>query len=141
MNVKKEWFPVYAPDNGRVTDYVIMEGDPINGTFIGCYGDMGSANYHARLHNNFVSPVGLLNEIDAMFQSEIHFRITGFWDGGITWEVGAKAKGNEATIEEAMVAMVNAAKVEFPNSYFALTRQYEVPVSEDLYEKDFEELS
>lgn len=138
MNIKKEWFPVYAPDNGRVTDYVIMEGDPINGTFIGCYGNMGSAHYHARLHNNFVSPIGLLNEIDAMFQSEIDFRITAAWDMGIDWDCGHQLQGNEPTIEEALVAVVNAAKKLYPNSDFAQSRCYEVPLSEDLYEKDFQ---
>jgi hypothetical protein len=140
MNIKKEWFPVHVPDSGRVTDYVIMEGDPVNGTFIGCYGDMSAASYHARLHNNFVSPIGLLNEIDAMFQSEIDFRITA-WAGGIEWDCGHQLQGNEPTIEEALVAVVNAAKKLYPKSHFALTRPYEVPLSEDLYEMEFEDLS
>lgn len=134
---KKQWYPVHSVDSGRITDFIVMAGDPINGEFVGCYADMGTAHYVSRIHNNHVSTNMALREVDLMFQSEIHFGIIGHWDGGIEWFLGwdyrtATTKGNEATMEVALAAMVNAARVAYPASVYASLFPSNITIDPDL---------
>lgn len=148
---KKPWFPVYAPDNGGVTDNVIMEGDPINGDLIGYYRSMGDAHYYSRLHNEHVSSDLVLQEVQSMYQSEIHFFLNGFWDAGIEWYLGPMGfkdldeyesgvnRGCAETVEEALVEMVNAARRQYPESTFARGKPSDIHLEQD--QRTVEDLS
>lgn len=143
---KKTWYPVHCPDNGGLTDNVIMEDNPITGRLVGHYQSMGNAHYHATLHNIHVSAHAVLREVDLMFQSEIHFGIVGHWDGGLEWylglelpAVGEGVRGNEPTIELALAAVANAARRAYPESDFALAFASDVTVEPD--QRTVEELS
>ncbi len=104
----------------------VFEGDQL----IADYESPGSASYAARLHNNHQSTNAVLSQIDEMFQSEINFTVKGFWDGGISWSLDGDAgydaeaaerglQGVAPTIEEALVALRNGARRNFPRSLFA----------------------
>lgn len=147
---KKPWYAVHAPDSGRITDFAILEGDPITGTFVACYGDLGTAHYYARLHNQHRSTSTALNEFDAMYASEISFVLVGMWDGGIDWHVGngpsvdsmidnAAASGNARSIEEALIDTTNAARRAYPQSTFASGRRSDVLLCAD--QRTVEDLS
>jgi len=141
---KPTWYPVEAPDNGGPTDFVIMEGDPINGRRVGNYADLGAAVYYCRLHNDHESLNYALNEIQAMYQSEIHFGLVGFWDGGIEWYLGvdletADERGNKPTVEEAIVELTNAARRRYPTSTYARGRASDISLVED--QRTVEDLS
>ena len=80
----------------------------------------------------------LVDQSQAMYDSEIDFLLVGFWDGGIDWYLGnapsadgqivsAKAAhtdekprvGNSKTIEGALADMAAAAKLSWPDSEYA----------------------
>lgn len=139
---RKTWFPVedYTSDNTGPTPWVIKEGDPINGPIIGNYSDLGTAHYKCRLHNQHESLNYALNEVQAMYQSEIHFGLIGFWDGGIEWYLGidypgdtvvGETRGNEETVEEAIVALTNAARRRYPESAYASGRACDIALVAD----------
>lgn len=74
-----------------------------------------------------------IQRAQAMFDSEIHFMLFGFWDGGVGWYLGGSPDptnfvreaidrggfGNEPTIEAALAQMANRARVAYPQSDFA----------------------
>lgn len=151
---KTTWYPVedYTSDNTGVTPWVIKEDDPINGRIVGNYKDLGTAFYYCRLHNEHESLNYALNEVQAMYQSEIHFGLIGFWDGGIEWYLGSgypgdyhdytvagETRGNEETVEEALVALTNAARRHYPESTFALGRACDIALVSD--QRTVEDLS
>lgn len=147
---KHIWCPVedYTGANTGPTPWVIKEDDPINGRIIGNYVDLGTAHYYCRLHNQHESGNYALNELQAMYQSEIHFGLVGFWDGGIEWYLGldlADASpalgtwGNEETVEEAIVALTNAARKRYPQSVFASGRASDISLVVD--QRTVEDLS
>lgn len=127
---KSQWLPEEIDGTAQ-----ILEGD-LFGKGIGRYADMGTACYSARLHNNHVSGSDVLREVDRMFQSEIHFGIRAQWDAGIAWYLGwdadsAISTGSGATIEEALIGLVNAGRANFPDSVFARLFQGDLVVDPD----------
>ena len=138
-STKSVWYPAHVVDSGRATDFLVVADDPINGEVVGASGDMGEAQYTARVHNLHVSGSSVMHEVDIMFQSEIHFDIHALWDGGIIWSLGDgdDRNGVEDTIEEALAAMTNAARRVFPESSFAMRYASDVVVASDQrYEED-----
>lgn len=99
--------------------------------FIGNYASPESAHYVARLHNNHQSRNTVLSQVDEMFQSEINFTVTGFWDGGITWSLDDSYHGNEQTIEEALIALRNRARHCYPDSLFAQRNSFDMELETD----------
>ena len=118
--------------------FVVRSGNPVDGPIVARYRDLGTAFYHARLHNDHGSTHYALNEVQAMFQSEIHFALIGFWDGGIEWYLGsslewASDRGNAPTVEEAIVNMTNAARRRYPESTFGRERPSDIVLDEEPY--------
>lgn len=75
-----------------------------------------------------------MNTLQRLYDSEINWEISTFWDGGFIWRLGDehngwKASGNTNTLEEAISALAEAARKHFPDSAFA--KEQEI---------DFEEL-
>lgn len=65
-----------------------------------------------------------MDELQALYDSEINFNISTFWDAGFQWKLGDesngfKAEGEEATIKEAVAELVKAARKHYPESEFA----------------------
>lgn len=92
-----------------------------------------------------------INEAQAMYGSEIHFMLFGFWDGGIGWYLGGSPDptlfmqeaidkghaGNSQSIERALVEMANHARGMYPQSDFTRGRPQDISVPSDhrwLYE-------
>jgi hypothetical protein len=77
----------------------------------------------------------LAYEIDALqmlYDSEIHFELSCFWDGGFIWKLGDctngySAEGHADSVDEAIMQLRDAALIHFPQSEFAklvlITRQ------------------
>lgn len=66
--------------------------------------------------------------LQAMYDSEINFEISTFWDGGFEWKLGDGmngfvAEGNGRTMQGAADALAAAAIEKYPNSAFAKSRQ------------------
>ncbi len=69
-----------------------------------------------------------MNELQALYDSEINFSISTPWDAGFSWKLGDEANGyaatgNAPTLREAVDALVAAATREFPRSRFAGERR------------------
>lgn len=65
-----------------------------------------------------------MDELQALYDSEINFEISTFWDAGFKWKLGDESNGFEAegearTMREAVEELVSAARIKFPNSAFA----------------------
>ena len=63
--------------------------------------------------------------LQALYDSEINFRISTFWDGGFTWELGDesngfKQDGSTMTFPEAVERLCLAAHHHFQDSVFHL---------------------
>ena len=61
--------------------------------------------------------------LQALYNSEINFSISTFWDGGFDWKLGDdlngfKASGSNGDIQEAIWSLAMAAKEHYPNSEF-----------------------
>ena len=61
--------------------------------------------------------------LQALYDSEINFSISTFWDGGFDWKLGDemngyKANGTSEQIDEAIWSLAMAAKEHYPNSEF-----------------------
>jgi hypothetical protein len=59
-----------------------------------------------------------------LYDSEINFELSCFWDGGFIWKLGDDAngyvaEGNGRTVEEAVTELADAALTHFPESDFA----------------------
>ena len=59
-----------------------------------------------------------------LYESEINFELSCFWDVGFIWKLGDDAngyvaEGNTRTVEEAMTKIADAALTHFPDSDFA----------------------
>ena len=66
----------------------------------------------------------MTKELQRLYDSEINFRVSCFWDAGVDWALGDegngfKASGNAATVEEALRELFDAASTHFPESFFA----------------------
>ena len=126
-------------EDGNV-HHLLRRPDPIKGEVYGEYSSAGVARYHERILNAHQSSHYALNEFEHMYQSEISFLLIGMWDGGVEWMLGngpnidtmfehARARGsfgNEPTMEEALVAMTNAARQVFPDSDFTRGRPTDI---------------
>lgn len=69
-----------------------------------------------------------MNTLQELYNSEINWSISTFWDGGFDWKLGDnmngwKATGCAYTLEETADALAKAARKYFPNSEFAKHRQ------------------
>ncbi len=65
-----------------------------------------------------------MNILQMLYDSEINFELSCFWDAGFTWRLGDSAngyaaEGNTRTIEEALTQLTDAALTHFPESEFA----------------------
>lgn len=65
-----------------------------------------------------------MDELQALYDSEINFTITTFWDAGFQWRLGDEsngfvAEGEARTMKEAVEELVAAARIKFPESDFA----------------------
>jgi len=62
--------------------------------------------------------------VQALYDSEINFTISTFWDAGFRWKLGDEsngfvAEGEARTMKDAVAELVSAALREFPESTFA----------------------
>jgi hypothetical protein len=69
-----------------------------------------------------------MDELQALYDSEINFTISTFWDAGFRWKLGDDMKGFVAegqtkTMEQAVAKLVAAALREFPDSIFGRKRK------------------
>jgi len=60
-----------------------------------------------------------------LYDSEINFEISCFWDAGFNWKLGDSAngyvaEGNAPSIEDAMTRLADAALKKFPESEFSI---------------------
>jgi hypothetical protein len=65
-----------------------------------------------------------MDELQALYDSEINFTISIFWDAGFRWKLGDDmngfvAEGEARTMKDAVASLVSAAMREFPESVFA----------------------
>lgn len=65
-----------------------------------------------------------MKNLQALYNSEINFSISCFWDGGFDCKLGDAMNGiieefNVGTFDEAVVSVCAAAIKHFPNSKFA----------------------
>jgi len=63
--------------------------------------------------------------LQELYDSEINFQISTFWDSGFDWKLGDNLNGfvdggNEDSFNEAIESLVNAAVRHFPKSKFAI---------------------
>ncbi len=63
--------------------------------------------------------------LQELYDSEINFSISTFWDGGFDWKLGDemngyKAEGSEDTLESAIFYLRRAAIFYYPDSTFTL---------------------
>jgi hypothetical protein len=69
-----------------------------------------------------------MDELQALYDSEINFTITTFWDAGFKWKLGDDmngfdAEGEAMTIKEAVEQLCEAARREYPESAFATRKR------------------
>ena len=62
--------------------------------------------------------------LQMLYDSEINFELSTFWDGGFDWKLGdpmngCPATGNARTLAEAIEEMKQAALQHYPESEFA----------------------
>jgi hypothetical protein len=62
--------------------------------------------------------------LQKLYDSEINFSISTFWDGGFDWKLGDemngfREEGGADTFDEAVADLVKAALKHFPDSVFA----------------------
>lgn len=74
-----------------------------------------------------------MSTLQDIYDSEINFTLSTFWDGGFDWKLGDesngwKAEGNADSLEQAVVALDAAAREHYPRSTFALRPQDAPPV-------------
>lgn len=65
-----------------------------------------------------------VNELQALYDSEINFVISTLWDGGFDWKLGDdlngfKESGCGDTVLEAIEDLMAAARKHYPNSQYA----------------------
>ena len=73
-------------------------------------------------------PVG--QSLQALYDSEINWRIDTFWDSGFRWYLGLgdnvgtlwDAEGEEDSLEQSVAKLVAAALEHYPNSTFAIAQ-------------------
>ena len=68
-----------------------------------------------------------MNTLQKLYDSEINFEISTFWDAGFDWKLGDEMNGYKEvceggccdTLETAVIALAIAAVKHFPDSVFA----------------------
>ena len=65
-----------------------------------------------------------MSVLQALYDSEINFKLSTFWDAGFAWQLGDEMNGFKAagcadTLAEAEQELASAAKAHFPDSHFA----------------------
>jgi hypothetical protein len=63
-----------------------------------------------------------------LYDSEINFQISCFWNAGFEWKLGDemngfRARGRADTYEQAVEALASAAREHYPESLFAFGRE------------------
>lgn len=69
-----------------------------------------------------------MERLQALYDSEINFKISTFWDAGFDWELGdemngIKASGCSPSLQECINELSRAVRLHFPNSDYAKTNQ------------------
>lgn len=64
-----------------------------------------------------------MNILQQLYNSEINFSISTFWDGGFDFKLGDEMNGfvkeaNFRSFEEGIAWLIEAAKAQYPNSLF-----------------------
>lgn len=69
-----------------------------------------------------------LADLQRLYDSEINFTLSTFWDGGIDWQLGdgRYEQGTEDTISAAVDRLITAACRCFPNSIYAKQKRQEL---------------
>jgi len=67
-----------------------------------------------------------MRRLEKLYDSEINFSISTFWDAGFYWKLGDeangfKAEGNTYCLEDAIGALHEAAMEHYPDSVYART--------------------
>lgn len=78
--------------------------------------------------SNDNNTIDVAKEIDDLYNSELNFRFSAFWDGGIEWALGDDvngfdADGVERTMTAAVLAVRKAALRFYPDSTYACNRK------------------
>jgi hypothetical protein len=65
-----------------------------------------------------------MDQLQSLYDSEINFSISAFYDEGFTWKLGDelngfKAQGKARTIKIAVLDLINAALRAYPDSTFS----------------------
>lgn len=65
-----------------------------------------------------------MDELQALYNSEINFQISTFYDNGFEWKLGDmlngwKAEGTADALKQAIAELVEAAVTTYPSSDFA----------------------
>lgn len=65
-----------------------------------------------------------MDALQQLYDSEINFTVSTFWDGGFDWKLGDemngfKATGCEDNIHDVLIALADAAVKHYPTSDFA----------------------
>lgn len=68
------------------------------------------------------------NTLQELYDSEINFQVSTFWDGGFDWHLGDEANGildsgNSPTFLDAVEDLKHSAIKNFPESTFAKNHQ------------------
>jgi len=67
---------------------------------------------------------GVMTTLQELYDSEINFSISTFWDAGFEWQLGDelngyRASGQTRTFAGAVAELIDAALEHYPNSVFA----------------------
>ena len=65
-----------------------------------------------------------METLQSLYNSEINFSISTFWDGGFDWKLGDemngfKATGTSDTLSKAIQELDQAARIHYPDSDYA----------------------
>lgn len=63
-----------------------------------------------------------IERIQILYDKELNFVLSAFWDDGLHWKLGDYhngflAEGTEETVEKAVDALFTAAQVHFPGAF------------------------
>jgi hypothetical protein len=70
----------------------------------------------------------MLEKLQSLYDSEINFTLSCFWDGGFHWQLGDemngfKREGDTLTLAESVAELCLAAHEQYPDSAFHLGRE------------------
>lgn len=70
----------------------------------------------------------MIDTLQDLYNSEINFCLSSFWDGGFDWRLGDemngfKASGCSLTLDDALEDLASAALDHYPDSVFAVSKR------------------